>query len=124
MKPAYSADGTHSGSERGPIHASTACVGEECIVHPGERRRDPDALADGREHLGAGDRLAVRVVRPDVAPLDQREHPGRQVAHVDHLDRIVRRSWREHLATVGDPSRPVREPPGPVVRADDEARAG
>ena len=46
--------------------------------------------------------------------------PLREIADIDELHRRIRRRGRKDAAALGDTARPVREPVGRVVRADDQ----
>jgi hypothetical protein len=76
-----------------------------------------------RFHEVAPSEAGVRgVERASCLLLAQRDEPGTEVAGVDRLHRRVRWCGREHLASPGDPVRPVREPSRRIVGSGDEAR--
>ena len=75
------------------------------------------------EQLAAGQPRPDPVVGAGPALLRAVHDPGCEVAYVDHLDRVRRRTGREHFAAVGDPVRPVAEPAGRVARPDDQPGA-
>ena len=55
--------------------------------------------------------------------LGRRDDPVGEVANVDELHRLVGRGRREHAASLGHASRPVREAVGRIVRPDDQPRS-
>ena len=63
-----------------------------------------------------------RIERSADAALAERHDPLSEVTDVDDLRRPVGGRGGEQLASPCDSMRPVREPPGRIVRADDEAR--
>ena len=64
-----------------------------------------------------------RVEVADDPLLGDADEPGPEVAHVDDLDGAAGIAGRQHLAAARDAHRPVREPPGRVVRPDDQPGA-
>ena len=66
--------------------------------------------------------LPGRVVDPFEAVFGRADNPLAEIPHVDELHRILRRAWREDVAAGRDAPRPVREPVGGIVRADDQSR--
>ena len=114
----YSGVTIQSGSS---IHSPTPAAHEPLGRHPDDLRvaRDASALV---EQLLERDRVAGRVVEAVELLLGRRDDPVGEVANVDELHRLVGRGRREHAATLGDASRPVREAVRRIVRADDQPR--
>ena len=48
--------------------------------------------------------------------------PFGEVAHIDELNRILRRPGRKHFASAGKPCRPVSEAARRILRADNKTR--
>ena len=84
----------------------------------------PTPCRDLVEQVGEPLHRTDPVDGPGAPGLGRVDDPARQVADVDHLDRVVGRAGREHLAAVAcvaQPERPVGEPAARVARADDQA---
>ena len=79
----------------------------------------PPRAARPRSPSRAGDRV-VGAAAPRSA---MSSIQAREVARVDQLQRRVRRAGREHLAALGEPPQPPRQPADVLVRPDDHARA-
>ena len=130
IRPADSASlaGIHSGS---PVHGATPCAHQQGLGHRhGIGRREADRARAARQASISSaqptPRAASRaggVEAASRARFEQREHPCRQVAHVDELQpRRSRHRRHEHLAAAGGTPRPVAEAPARIARADDQPR--
>ena len=63
------------------------------------------------------------MIRTRLALASEQNDEIRQVPDVDHLERVVRRSWREDLTATGEALDPVGEAVGVVVRTGNVRRA-
>ena len=87
--PSYSGRGSHSGSEPGPAHGSTPCS----VRKPWSTQVYVGCGADPRRDLVQQVRQPLHRADPvedaGAALLRRVDDPGRQVADVDDLDRVV-----------------------------------
>src|SRR5438067_2831545 len=97
-------------------------LGKKCLADPGEtsvafrcvftRIEKP---LHGEQVIGTGCMIGTCF-----AGFHHAHNPVRQVAHVDKLYRIARRSRCGYFASLSDAIRPVRKAAGGVMRANDE----
>ena len=96
---------------------------QERLVGPRDfrlRLRNPGAGGEKVAHVEVRCRPGG-LERAARLPFQQRDHPHREVAHVDELQAAQGLAGRQHHAARGDAPRPVAEAVGGIVRADDQA---
>src|SRR5947208_8390175 len=98
-------------------------VAEEVSIDPDEPRVGARHTSTRFEQLAPRDALVDGVERACLLPFGKRDHPFTQVTDVDELDSAPRRCWSYDIAAASDTVWPIREPPGRIVRADDQPRA-
>jgi hypothetical protein len=104
------------------LHAG---IEDDLLVDPDEASAAADRGRDALEELTERHRLsrARRVVDPARPLLGDADEPEAEIARVDQLHRLRRRSGREDVASLGQAARPVGEAVGRIMGADDQSRA-
>ena len=116
LNPANSGSGSHSGSERGPDQRLISWLSRKARSTQVNAQDEAEGVRAFRQEL------AARVRWPDTVKISGQtglrgiHDPAGEIAHVDELDRIIRRSRHEHLAAAIKPRGPIGEPPRRVLR--------
>ena len=119
-RPSYSGRGSHSGIASGPTHGSTPAPGGTPGRPTSTSTSDATPAAHRVSRSDMRHRRADAVVDAGGALLARGHRPGREVADVDDLHRVVRFARGQDLAARGEAAWPVAEPAGRVAGSDDQ----
>ena len=119
LKPANSGSGSHSGSERGPDQRLMSWLSRKARSTQVNVQDEPTASAQSARNSPARVRWPDTIKITGQTRLRGMHDPLGEIAHVDELDRIIRRSRDQHLAASIKPHRPIGETPrrilGPTI---------
>ena len=120
LKPANSGSGSHIGSERGPDQRLMSWLSRNARSTQVNVQDDADGLRAICQELAPGVRWPDTIKITGKTGLRGMHDPLGEIAHVDELDRIIRRSRDEHLASAIKPHRPIGEPPRWILRTHNQ----
>src|SRR5439155_9215870 len=83
---------------------------QKCAVDPGEGARGGEGFLAFRQECAAREGWHDAIKNALETGLRRMPDPMGEIAHVDELNRVVRRSPHQHLAAASEPRRPIGKP--------------